>query len=127
MDSIKLQLLKHFSLPDETEGSVRDSSEFTVHGAGVTSQGVEVFLRDVWPSREEVLQIEEDGVIAAIFRELKERSKVRAPSLLHPVPGPGVCGPSSAAVHQFLEMPPDHLTAVVYSKSDRTVTVKCLN
>lgn len=57
----------------------------TVDGAGVTSQGEEVFLRDVWPSREEVRQIEEDAVIAAIFRELKERSKVSAPSLLHPV------------------------------------------
>lgn len=59
----------------------------SVHGAGVTSQGEEVFLRDVWPSREEVMRIEEDAVIAAIFRELKERSKVRAPSVLRPVPG----------------------------------------
>lgn len=57
----------------------------TVVGAGVTSQGEEVFLRDLWPSREEVRQIEEDAVIAAIFRELKERSKVRALFLLHPV------------------------------------------
>lgn len=101
-----------------------DSSELTVHGAGVTSQGVEVFLRDVWPSREEVLRIEEDAVISAIFRELKERSKVRAPSLLHPVPG--VCGPASAAVHECLETPSDRLTAVAYSKKT-TVTVKCLN
>lgn len=57
----------------------------TVDGAGVTSQGEEVFLRDVWPSREEVRQIEEDAVIAAIFRELKERSKVSGPSFLRSV------------------------------------------
>lgn len=49
--------------------------DFHTEPLGVTSQGEEVFLRDVWPSREEVLQIEEDAVIAAIFRELKERSK----------------------------------------------------
>uniref|UniRef100_A0A673AIR1 aconitate hydratase n=1 Tax=Sphaeramia orbicularis TaxID=375764 RepID=A0A673AIR1_9TELE len=43
--------------------------------AGVTSEGKEVFLRDIWPSREEVQQTEEDTVISSIFKELRGRMK----------------------------------------------------
>ncbi|KAM4036139.1 iron-responsive element-binding protein 2 isoform 1-T1 [Anomaloglossus baeobatrachus] len=38
---------------------------------GVNSRGEEVFLRDIWPSREEVLQVEENLVIPSMFKELK--------------------------------------------------------
>ncbi|KAM4619564.1 iron-responsive element-binding protein 2 [Polymixia lowei] len=47
--------------------------DFEKEPLGVTSEGKEVYLRDVWPSREEVQQIEEDMVISSIFRELRER------------------------------------------------------
>uniref|UniRef100_A0A667ZGA1 aconitate hydratase n=1 Tax=Myripristis murdjan TaxID=586833 RepID=A0A667ZGA1_9TELE len=50
--------------------------------AGVTSDGKEVYLRDVWPSREEVLQTEEDTVISSIFRDRTGRMEVRGMS--HP-------------------------------------------
>uniref|UniRef100_A0A665URE3 aconitate hydratase n=1 Tax=Echeneis naucrates TaxID=173247 RepID=A0A665URE3_ECHNA len=36
---------------------------------GVTSEGKEVYLRDIWPSREEVQQTEEDMVISSIFKD----------------------------------------------------------
>uniref|UniRef100_A0A8C6UIN8 aconitate hydratase n=1 Tax=Neogobius melanostomus TaxID=47308 RepID=A0A8C6UIN8_9GOBI len=41
----------------------------------VTSEGKEVYLRDVWPSREEVQQTEEDSVITSVFKELSGRMK----------------------------------------------------
>uniref|UniRef100_A0A667Z3Z6 Iron-responsive element-binding protein 2 n=1 Tax=Myripristis murdjan TaxID=586833 RepID=A0A667Z3Z6_9TELE len=43
--------------------------DFEKEPLGVTSDGKEVYLRDVWPSREEVLQTEEDTVISSIFRD----------------------------------------------------------
>ncbi|XP_069621662.1 iron-responsive element-binding protein 2 [Ranitomeya imitator] len=38
---------------------------------GVNAQGDKVFLQDIWPSREEVLQVEENLVIPSMFKELK--------------------------------------------------------
>ena len=43
----------------------------------MTSEGKEVYLREVWPSREEVQQVEEQEVISSIFRELRARMEVR--------------------------------------------------
>ena len=51
---------------------------FAAFLAGVTSEGKEIYLQDIWPSREEVQQTEEDTVIASIFKELSGRMKVRA-------------------------------------------------
>lgn len=45
--------------------------------AGVTSEGKEVFLCDIWPSREEVQQTEEDTIISSIFKDLRGRMEVR--------------------------------------------------
>ncbi|KAM3609020.1 uncharacterized protein V6R79_008569 [Siganus canaliculatus] len=49
--------------------------DFETEPLGVTSEGKEVYLRDVWPSREEVQQTEEDTVISSIFKDLKGRMK----------------------------------------------------
>ncbi|PIO29619.1 hypothetical protein AB205_0176370 [Aquarana catesbeiana] len=38
---------------------------------GENAQGKKIFLRDIWPSREEVLQVEENIVIPSMFKELK--------------------------------------------------------
>uniref|UniRef100_A0A8C5M2H0 Iron responsive element binding protein 2 n=1 Tax=Leptobrachium leishanense TaxID=445787 RepID=A0A8C5M2H0_9ANUR len=38
---------------------------------GVNAEGEDVFLRDIWPSREEVLQVEENLIIPSMFKELK--------------------------------------------------------
>uniref|UniRef100_A0A673AK09 aconitate hydratase n=1 Tax=Sphaeramia orbicularis TaxID=375764 RepID=A0A673AK09_9TELE len=43
--------------------------DFEKEPLGVTSEGKEVFLRDIWPSREEVQQTEEDTVISSIFKD----------------------------------------------------------
>uniref|UniRef100_A0A8C5CF77 Iron-responsive element binding protein 2 n=1 Tax=Gadus morhua TaxID=8049 RepID=A0A8C5CF77_GADMO len=47
--------------------------DFEKEPLGVTPEGKEVFLRDVWPSREEVQQMEEDTVVSSIFQELNSR------------------------------------------------------
>lgn len=44
---------------------------------GVNSDGKEVFLRDIWPSKEEVQDTEENVVIASMFKELRSRMEVR--------------------------------------------------
>lgn len=44
---------------------------------GVNSEGKEVFLRDIWPSKEEVRDTEENVVIASMFKELRSRIEVR--------------------------------------------------
>lgn len=53
------------------------TNELPVLGAGVTAEKKEVYLRDIWPSREEVQQTEEDTVISSIFKDLRGRMKVR--------------------------------------------------
>ncbi|XP_072290876.1 iron-responsive element-binding protein 2 [Eucyclogobius newberryi] len=52
-------------------GTVR--IDFEKEPLGVTSEGKEVYLRDIWPSREEVQQTEEDTVISSVFKELRSR------------------------------------------------------
>ncbi|XP_030587401.1 iron-responsive element-binding protein 2 [Archocentrus centrarchus] len=47
--------------------------DFEKEPLGLTSEGNEVYLRDIWPSREEVQQIEEDMVISSIFKDLRGR------------------------------------------------------
>ncbi|XP_075993886.1 iron-responsive element-binding protein 2 [Genypterus blacodes] len=47
--------------------------DFETEPLGVTPEGKEVYLRDIWPSREEVQHTEEDTVISAIFRDLRGR------------------------------------------------------
>nr|XP_046249812.1 iron-responsive element-binding protein 2 [Scatophagus argus] len=47
--------------------------DFEKEPLGVTSEGKEVYLCDIWPSREEVQQTEEDTVISSIFKDLKGR------------------------------------------------------
>uniref|UniRef100_A0A8C7L219 Iron-responsive element-binding protein 2 n=1 Tax=Oncorhynchus kisutch TaxID=8019 RepID=A0A8C7L219_ONCKI len=51
------------------------SINFEKEPLGVTSEGKEVYLRDVWPTREEVQQIEQDKVISSIFTELRARKE----------------------------------------------------
>lgn len=47
--------------------------DFEEEPLGVTSEGKEVYLRDIWPSREEVQQTEEDTIISSIFKDLRRR------------------------------------------------------
>uniref|UniRef100_A0A8C1IUV9 aconitate hydratase n=1 Tax=Cyprinus carpio TaxID=7962 RepID=A0A8C1IUV9_CYPCA len=43
---------------------------------GVNSEGKDVYLRDIWPSKEEVNHTEENIVIASMFKELRSRMEV---------------------------------------------------
>ncbi|XP_034005140.1 LOW QUALITY PROTEIN: iron-responsive element-binding protein 2 [Trematomus bernacchii] len=47
--------------------------DFEKEPLGETSEGKQVFLRDIWPSREEVQQTEEDTVISSVFKDLRGR------------------------------------------------------
>ncbi|MED6293962.1 Iron-responsive element-binding protein 2 [Characodon lateralis] len=47
--------------------------DFEKEPLGLTSEGKEVYLRDIWPSREEVQHTEEDTVISSIFKDLRRR------------------------------------------------------
>ncbi|CAN9498895.1 unnamed protein product [Ophioblennius macclurei] len=47
--------------------------DFETEPLGVTAEGKQVYLRDIWPSREEVQQTEEDTVISSIFKDLRRR------------------------------------------------------
>ncbi|XP_053370466.1 iron-responsive element-binding protein 2 [Clarias gariepinus] len=47
--------------------------DFETEPLGVNNEGKEVFLKDVWPSKEEVQDVEEHEVIASIFTELRSR------------------------------------------------------
>ncbi|CAG5957652.1 unnamed protein product [Menidia menidia] len=49
--------------------------DFEKEPLGLASSGKEVYLRDIWPSREEVRQTEEDTVISSVFQDLRERMK----------------------------------------------------
>ncbi|KAF4081113.1 hypothetical protein AMELA_G00157740 [Ameiurus melas] len=47
--------------------------DFENQPLGVNGDGKEVFLKDVWPSKEEVQDVEEHMVITSIFTELRSR------------------------------------------------------
>uniref|UniRef100_A0A8C7Z5I3 Iron-responsive element-binding protein 2 n=1 Tax=Oryzias sinensis TaxID=183150 RepID=A0A8C7Z5I3_9TELE len=47
--------------------------DFEKEPLGLSSSGKEVYLSDIWPSREEVQQTEEDTVISSVFKDLRGR------------------------------------------------------
>ncbi|XP_059802013.1 iron-responsive element-binding protein 2 [Hypanus sabinus] len=47
--------------------------DFEKEPLGVNSEGREIYLRDIWPSREEIQQVEEQQVIPSMFRELRDK------------------------------------------------------
>uniref|UniRef100_A0A673L015 Iron-responsive element-binding protein 2 n=1 Tax=Sinocyclocheilus rhinocerous TaxID=307959 RepID=A0A673L015_9TELE len=53
------------------------SINLEIEPLGVNSEGKDVYLRDIWPSKEEVNHTEENIVIASMFKELRSRMEVR--------------------------------------------------
>ncbi|KAF3688530.1 Iron-responsive element-binding protein 2 [Channa argus] len=51
--------------------------DFEHEPLGVTPSGKEVYLRDIWPSREEIQQTEEDTIISSIFKDLRARLETK--------------------------------------------------
>lgn len=49
--------------------------------AAISSDGREVFLRDIWPTREEIQREERKFVIPSMFREVYEKIEVRRHSV----------------------------------------------
>ncbi|KAG9280705.1 iron-responsive element-binding protein 2 [Astyanax mexicanus] len=47
--------------------------DFEKEPIGFNPEGKEVYLKDVWPSKEEVQDVEEHTVVASVFRELRSR------------------------------------------------------
>ncbi|XP_015421668.1 PREDICTED: iron-responsive element-binding protein 2 [Myotis davidii] len=47
--------------------------DFQTEPLGTDPAGKDVFLRDIWPSREEVQQVEEGQVLCSVFKALKEK------------------------------------------------------
>ncbi|XP_028921364.1 iron-responsive element-binding protein 2 [Ornithorhynchus anatinus] len=47
--------------------------DFLTEPLGTNSSGKDIYLRDVWPDREELHQVEEMHVISSMFKELKEK------------------------------------------------------
>uniref|UniRef100_A0A8B9KGV6 aconitate hydratase n=1 Tax=Astyanax mexicanus TaxID=7994 RepID=A0A8B9KGV6_ASTMX len=60
--------------------------DFEKEPIGFNPEGKEVYLKDVWPSKEEVQDVEEHTVVASVFRELRSRitywSNLDAPDAL---------------------------------------------
>uniref|UniRef100_A0A8B9KLA7 aconitate hydratase n=1 Tax=Astyanax mexicanus TaxID=7994 RepID=A0A8B9KLA7_ASTMX len=50
--------------------------DFEKEPIGFNPEGKEVYLKDVWPSKEEVQDVEEHTVVASVFRELRKRKHV---------------------------------------------------
>jgi aconitase A len=48
------------------------------HGVALNNKGKEVFLRDIWPTREEIQAVERQFVIPAMFKEVYEKIEVNS-------------------------------------------------
>lgn len=49
--------------------------------SGVNTEGKKIFLRDIWPTREELQAIERRFVIPAMFKEVYEKIEVNVLAL----------------------------------------------
>ncbi|XP_062819615.1 iron-responsive element-binding protein 2 [Anolis carolinensis] len=47
--------------------------DFQMEPLGITPDGKSIFLYDIWPTREELQQVEEEFVIASMFKELRQK------------------------------------------------------
>nr|XP_027205633.1 cytoplasmic aconitate hydratase-like [Dermatophagoides pteronyssinus] len=54
-------------------GNVR--IDFDKEPIGLDSTGAEVFLRDIWPTRDEILKVQQQSVIPAMFKEVYSKIK----------------------------------------------------
>lgn len=59
---------------------------------GVNAKGEQVFLKDIWPTRDEIQAVERQYVIPGMFKEVYQKIEVRSPSAL-PSCGQGTAVP----------------------------------
>uniref|UniRef100_A0A8B9KIY5 aconitate hydratase n=1 Tax=Astyanax mexicanus TaxID=7994 RepID=A0A8B9KIY5_ASTMX len=62
--------------------------DFEKEPIGFNPEGKEVYLKDVWPSKEEVQDVEEHTVVASVFRELRSRMQVKVLNCFHNLDAP---------------------------------------
>lgn len=53
--------------------------DFEIEPLGKTENGREVFLRDIWPSREEIMAVEQKYVIPSMFKDVYEKVELGSP------------------------------------------------
>lgn len=66
-------------------GTVR--IDFEREPLGVDSEGRDIYLREIWPSREEIQEVERTFVIPSMFQEVYQKIEVMLPAAV--VGGPG--------------------------------------
>lgn len=49
---------------------------FAVSILAINSEGKEIFLRDIWPTREDIQSVEKTFVIPSMFKEVYEKIEV---------------------------------------------------
>lgn len=49
---------------------------------GVNAKGQQVFLKDIWPTRDEIQAVERQYVIPGMFKEVYQKIEVRPPPTL---------------------------------------------
>ncbi|KAF4017905.1 hypothetical protein G4228_009478 [Cervus hanglu yarkandensis] len=59
--------------------------DFQTEPLGTDPTGKNIYLHDIWPSREEVHQIEEEHVVLSMFKALKEKIETKEPVALQPI------------------------------------------
>lgn len=72
-------------------------SLINLFSAGVNAKGQEVFLKDIWPTRDEIQAVERQYVIPGMFREVYQKIEVSPhPLCPHGSRGqPPLCGISA--------------------------------
>jgi aconitase A len=56
---------------------VRDFLISNMSSSGVNAQGRQVFLKDIWPTRDEIQAVERQHVIPGMFKEVYQKIEVR--------------------------------------------------
>lgn len=56
---------------------VRDFLISDMSSPGVNAQGQQVFLKDIWPTRDEIQAVERQYVIPGMFKEVYQKIEVR--------------------------------------------------
>ncbi|XP_077703965.1 iron-responsive element-binding protein 2 isoform X3 [Canis aureus] len=59
--------------------------DFQTEPLGTDPTGRSIYLQDIWPSREEVHQMEEERVVLSMFKVLKEKMETKEPVALRPI------------------------------------------
>lgn len=63
----------------KTGYEVKFISLLNIFSPGVNAKGQQVFLKDIWPTRDEIQAVERQYVIPGMFKEVYQKIEVRSP------------------------------------------------